>query len=60
MPADEFQSTVTRAHMLVNAASNSVGVRFKSAVSRTLMDARWKHTWSLSYVLLIEVLWHPA
>lgn len=35
-------------------------VRFKSAVSRTLMDARWKHTWSLSYVLLIEVLWHPA
>lgn len=24
------------------------------------MDAWWKHTWSLSYVLLMEVLWHPA
>lgn len=33
---------------------------FGSAVSRTVTDARWKHTWSLRYVLLIEVLWHPA
>lgn len=34
----------------------TVGV---SAVSRTVTDALWKHTWSLSYVLPSEVLWHP-
>lgn len=34
----------------------AVGV---SAVSRTVTDAMWKHTWSLSYVLPAEVLWHP-
>lgn len=34
----------------------AVGV---SAVSRTATDAMWKHTWSLSYVLPAEVLWHP-
>lgn len=24
-----------------------------------MTDALWKHTWSLSYVLPAEVLWHP-
>lgn len=36
--------------------SQTVGV---SAVSRTVTDALWKHTWSSCYVLPAEVLWHP-
>lgn len=31
-----------------------------SAVSQTVTDVRWKHTWSLSYVLLNKVLLHHA
>lgn len=36
--------------------SQTVGA---SAVSRTVTDAVWKHTWSSSYVLPSEVLCHP-
>lgn len=47
--------TVTWAHACMCGQPGGV-----SAVSQMVMDAWWKHTWSLSYVLLIEVLWHPG
>lgn len=48
-------SAVTRAHACVCSRPGGV-----SAVIPTAMDAGWKHTWSLSYVLLIEVFWHAG
>lgn len=44
-----------RVHMAA-MHGQTVGV---SAVSRAVTDALWKHTWSSSYVLPSEVLWHP-
>lgn len=42
------------------AAADLLVCAFWSAVSWTVMDARWKHTWSLSYVLLVEVPLAPC
>lgn len=44
-------SLETRAHACVLGQLGGV-----SAFSRTVMDAEWKHTWSLSYVLLSGTL----